>query len=241
MGCWNDTCMISHLPILSGEKCTAVLLLEQQHPYAGTSPTGEYMAIAAIHGEYDEYGQLENMDPTEESTLLSALSKLTLLIQSGGEMIDYKPNTLRGFIGTAINDELFISGKNGLRLSIQVVFLKDRMAALARPGDDSGLLNAAFADGAKLPLYTLMNTLAGGRWHPAMSPFLTAYAVANREVAYRSTEQILALTRLLLHLRMGWHVPCGRGSLEDVSEDMRRLADAYAEELESIDAYLDCE
>ena len=113
------------------------------------------------------------------------------------------------------------------------------MASLVNLGEDRGLLDDAFKSGGKFALCTLMNTLAGGRWHPAMSPFLTAYVAANKEVAYQSTEQILALTRLLLHLRMDWHVPCGRGSQEGVCEDMQRFAAAYREELESIDMYPD--
>ena len=61
MGCWNETCMISHLPILGGEKCTAVILLKREFPNVGFNAVNEYIPIATIHGEYDGYGCLETL------------------------------------------------------------------------------------------------------------------------------------------------------------------------------------
>ena len=48
MGCWNETCMISHLPILGGEKCTAVILLKREFPNVGFNAVNEYIPIATI-------------------------------------------------------------------------------------------------------------------------------------------------------------------------------------------------
>lgn len=121
------------------------------------------------------------MDPTEESTLLSVCSKLTFLVQSGGEMKDHKPTTLINFMGAAVSDGLYIPGENGLCLPVQIVLIRDHMASLARTDDDSGFLNDAFAGGAKLPPRTQMNTLAGGRWHPTIhSQILQSYSLSGR-------------------------------------------------------------
>lgn len=236
MGCWNETCMISHLPILGGEKCTGVLLLEQKNPNIRFNPMSYYIALAAIQGEYDEYGRLENIDPVEASALLSAFSCLTLVTTDdcNDKLRNFTPSTIGEFMAAISDNRVVVHDKRG-PTALHLVFIKERMASLVNIGEDRCLLDDAFKHGAKFPLYTLMNTLAGGRWHPAMSPFLTAYVAADEEAAYRSTEQILALTRLLTHLRMGWHVPCGRGNQESVYEDMRHFADAYREELDSID------
>jgi len=69
MGCWNGTCMISNLPIISGEKIKLVLLQEgrSNEPIIGQSG---YVyscgllspAFLAISGEYNDYGSIENVE-----------------------------------------------------------------------------------------------------------------------------------------------------------------------------------
>lgn len=62
MGCWNESCMISHLPIFYGEDVYGFLLLEypfdQQFCYA----TGRYSPIAVVLGKYDDYGGIEEIE-----------------------------------------------------------------------------------------------------------------------------------------------------------------------------------
>jgi len=81
MGCWNGTCMISNLPIMSGDKIKLVLL--------SNSPGNEYMssggycyatglmapAFFAISGEYDDYGNIENIVTDWNYELISDILK----------------------------------------------------------------------------------------------------------------------------------------------------------------------
>lgn len=75
MGCWNGTCMVTRLPILSGEKVKLVLLFNQNveycHKYdevsvlntSGMVYSNDMLSPAffPLSGEYDDYGTVENI------------------------------------------------------------------------------------------------------------------------------------------------------------------------------------
>lgn len=62
MGCWNESCMLTHLPIFSGEDVYAFLLLE--HPFETNYcyASGAYVPIAVVRGKYNDYGGLETIE-----------------------------------------------------------------------------------------------------------------------------------------------------------------------------------
>ena len=72
MGCWNETCLMSNLPIMAGEK-VAMMLLSNRFADVNYGPTGvltEHDDVWApicfpIIGEYDDYGGIENVKETE--------------------------------------------------------------------------------------------------------------------------------------------------------------------------------
>lgn len=81
MGCWNGTCMISNLPILSGEKVKLVFL---HRPYKDESiyksaycyPNGIFHPGAfALDGEYNDYGSVENIIEDLNFTLINKYFK----------------------------------------------------------------------------------------------------------------------------------------------------------------------
>lgn len=61
MGCWNATCMLTKLPILSGEPCFAVFMVPRDRNRQDTvDSTGMYRPITPlIRGNYDDYGGVE--------------------------------------------------------------------------------------------------------------------------------------------------------------------------------------
>ena len=122
---------------------------------------------------------------------------------------------------TAVSGDLLANDNRGPHIPLHIVFIKERMASLADTRNET------------------VNTLAGNCGYTILPKFIKAYISAGKEVACKSIEQILALTQLLNNLRLGWHVPCGRGSQRSVCEDIRRFADAYRVELESIDMHSD--
>lgn len=67
MGCWNGTCMISHLPIMEGDKVKLVVLYG--HKKEGILANGGYCypsdilspAFLPIEGVYNDYGGIEDI------------------------------------------------------------------------------------------------------------------------------------------------------------------------------------
>lgn len=87
MGCWNATCMLTKLPILSGEPCFAVFMVPRDRDHQDTvDSTGMYRPITPlIRGNYDEYGGMEyiqNLDSVQRCLDGVEFRKST----SGGEV-----------------------------------------------------------------------------------------------------------------------------------------------------------
>lgn len=55
MGCWLNTCAVSHLPIFCGEEVVVVYLTKDKHAHNGVKPIPFY-----FYGTYDDYGGFEN-------------------------------------------------------------------------------------------------------------------------------------------------------------------------------------
>lgn len=67
MGCWNETCGLTNLPIFSGEKTCAVII-EELRPYNKSCLSAEnWCPIGpAIWGDYSGYGYIEDIPDEEE-------------------------------------------------------------------------------------------------------------------------------------------------------------------------------
>lgn len=85
MGCWNETCMLSNLPILSGEKVYAFILEQAvvarltHHSYPDEMWTP---FIFFFEGEYDDYGGLEKMRGPMLKTIVDTIKEDLLEIPS---------------------------------------------------------------------------------------------------------------------------------------------------------------
>lgn len=67
MGCWNGTCMISNLPIISGEKVKLIFLKKGNEKHLGNSAVCYSIELLspinmAISAEYNDYGSVENIE-----------------------------------------------------------------------------------------------------------------------------------------------------------------------------------
>ena len=67
MGCWNETCGLTNLPIFYGEKTCAVII-EELRPYNKSCLSAEnWCPIGpAIWGDYSGYGYIEDIPDEEE-------------------------------------------------------------------------------------------------------------------------------------------------------------------------------
>jgi len=100
MGCWNGTCMISNLPIISGERIKVIMLrpsynmkhIEQGSSYVYNSDilTPSFLQIS---GEYNDYGMIENIDEDWNTKFMEGILKDILgnvIIVDGEEKKDKK-------------------------------------------------------------------------------------------------------------------------------------------------------
>lgn len=88
MGCWNETCGISQMPICAGDKVRMFLIVESEHWHdvAQCYTTDLWRPFGLpLKGTYDEYGGIENIEQ-------DALSDL--LLESLREIIVEVPNRM---------------------------------------------------------------------------------------------------------------------------------------------------
>ena len=92
MGCWNETCYISKLPIYSGEEI--VLILLRKYKYADKTPHTCYVCDSyvpfglPIFGKYDDYGNIEDITNAED--VIEYLKNMEIVDKDG-----IKVNTAR--------------------------------------------------------------------------------------------------------------------------------------------------
>lgn len=68
MGCWNESCAITRLPIFSGEKVVAFVICMDDFMWHGMSGKPY---LACFHGTYNDYGSLEELEDTEYDEYLT--------------------------------------------------------------------------------------------------------------------------------------------------------------------------
>lgn len=72
MGYWNETCMLTNLPIHDDEPVVAFLIAARPSPEFRTEPDDVYAPVSPpIRGRYDDYGGLEEVE--SEDAVLRAL------------------------------------------------------------------------------------------------------------------------------------------------------------------------
>lgn len=235
MGCWNETCMVSNLPILGGEECAIAILLEQGTPYLGITPIDKYMPLAIIHGEYNEYGHLENIDEAEESALLSALPALALKQTEIWNYVDCSVSSLTDLLDKIKNGVYVVDTRMHKDLLLRVVFLKKRMLALAKMDeDDRHVLNLAFSGDTLDALNGIKELTPFRSVNRLIEPFQLGLIRADKSVAKNNAELIFGLNQLLLRLRKTWYIPFGSGSQCELTDEMLAYSSAYIEEIRSL-------
>lgn len=76
MGCWNETDGITQLPICYKEKIRLFILLSESNDPVGRFGKGmcyeneAWKPLGFVKGEYDDYGSIENIEPSTSGTLL---------------------------------------------------------------------------------------------------------------------------------------------------------------------------
>lgn len=111
MGTWNETCMLSHLPILEGEEVGGVLLAQKNNSKRTSYPDEIWQPISpVIMGEYDGYGRVASIQ--ERSDLEVCYRNMGKIGQikffAEGNEIPTEILTLKSLIEYAEHDSLSV-------------------------------------------------------------------------------------------------------------------------------------
>ena len=116
MGCWNETCFMSNLPIRWGNKVAFFVFAPTSHQEIMETcyPDDNYVPLCfPIIGEYDDYGRIENftMNPYMEQYLKTFTNLYTIHHNSDGEkeLVDYQYTTAESFIERLCGHSLFVN------------------------------------------------------------------------------------------------------------------------------------
>lgn len=127
MGCWNETCGLTNLPIFSGEKTCAVII-EEMRPYNKSCLSAEnWCPIGpAIWGNYSGYGYIEDIPDEEE---VKAFYR-QVMEKNGAKFVDKSMNActfdhLDGFFRYVQEGEIYCIHDGTIHHLQVVLFSKD--------------------------------------------------------------------------------------------------------------------
>ena len=127
MGCWNETCGLTNLPIFSGEKTCAVII-EEMRPYNKSCLSAEnWCPIGpAIWGNYSGYGYIEDIPDEEE---VKAFYR-QVMEKNGAKFVDKSMNSctfdhLDGFFRDVQEGEIYCIHDGTIHHLQVVLFSKD--------------------------------------------------------------------------------------------------------------------
>lgn len=106
MGCWNETCALTNLPIMAGDEVVVIPLVKKEgcgknyYWHSDASPL-----TLPIEGEYDEYGSIENIKISDIT--LKVLENMDLYILENEKYVPFT-FTLEVFFDNLPQGNLFL-------------------------------------------------------------------------------------------------------------------------------------
>lgn len=216
MGCWNETCMMTHLPIFYGEPAAVVLIAERPAPGSMVYADGTFAPVSLpILGNYDDYGRLEDIEYDDKALMLLAETPFISMEEHGnkpGKPIDLSglqtesdwEDTIIGLIEKAGHNGLAIQFKNDLQPVYPAFFRRDffdRAVSCMSP-----MLPIGFAKDVSYRVRSMEN----------LRPALRSGRVTETDM-----HPLAALNEYLDAMRIPWHVTCGSGSQSGIDQDFQ--------------------
>ena len=133
MGYWNETCMLTSLPIGMDEPVAALLIVQKRVSRERTEPDDLYAPITpVIHGKYDSYGSLKDVKrDTRLSKMLRDAGCMPLFEQTPDTYESIKNATIGNVLKLAERQELYLEMGTGLPAMraygmVYLVMMKER-------------------------------------------------------------------------------------------------------------------
>lgn len=263
MGCWNESCMVTGLPILSGDECAVVLLMESPFSNSGCYASNAYTPFFLIQGRYDDYGGLE--DNPQNHKYLELLRNAMPGEKTEQSLIDW----FNGIIldGVRINAVGMLPKdlSSKTELMVRAVFLHKSVLKMAdenmkhtEANTDSILFRikevvsagSAREDASNEKdnflalidadyqldhtISEMMRILSESAPNTLARNIIKAMICSNSTFACHNMEHLVNMTILLSDLRKAWHIPSGKGSQDCENMAQKLFLACYRERLDEI-------
>ena len=232
MGCWNETCMVSNLPISNGDRIVAIPIIESGNEKAKGIYATDYWApfLPFVRGRYDDYGSIESAaDEAFEKIAKEFLLKDEAIYDMTG------PDFINEFVNQVSRNECdfkfpqvtYVKFAQRVRIAFVHESIFDKMirkSTAAKIAWDFILSDKTFslawrcADGIYYHQGVFYPT--GRR---KMIPDLLEMGEEKR------IEEMVKFTGALDELRMCYHPATGSGSQESVTSFMLEMKEKIAE------------
>ena len=228
MGCWNETCMVSHLPICYGDRIVVLPIVENPKDNGGIYATGYWAPfLPFIRGEYDDYGSVENTnDPVFEQIAKTFLPKGEPLLEFTGD--DFVNN----LVSQVLRRECGFDSPQKVSFAFVHEAIFDEMIQKCSRAEECWL---HVCDNTRP--FTEKWRYAEGVYccqHAYYPSSLNLISILMEMGEEKRIEEMTKFTFALDDLRMGYHPTIGSGSQDGVSKfmlDMHRKFVAMAREM----------
>lgn len=229
MGTWNETCMLSHLPVLEGDVVGAVLLAQNKDSMRTSYPDEIWKPISpVIVGHYDGHGRIADIrDWSNLETCYRNLGqKGQLKFFAEGNEIPYDALRLGTLIEYAEHDELLVQYKTPIweqRRKVTLVLMRNDILQYVYEVKSDWCKKFTELCAQGLPLEDPMS----GRLVHIILKWLHEDRIPVADIK--------AIDSFMLELRMQWGPTSGAGSQREVEETWQlnfyRLMAQKAEEM----------
>lgn len=251
MGCYNETCMLSGLPILEGDACTAVFLIQSTDHQTGCYPCEAWMPVLVINGTYDGYG---GICPEENRDAEKLLGCLAAQIDGNPLSPDNDCTTVKDLPYSKTMDvrRVFLR-KDVQNLAMENIKANHNIPAISEMHKELQNTARTFAALFKKPvsLQTPDEIKEEGRCSSHILEILnhvfdhcTNVRAKNMILRMIGTwpdamsdmvRQITELNLLLSALRRAWHIPSGAGSQESAEPAQKLFLQFYKNALDDME------
>lgn len=216
MGCWNETCMLTHLPIEEGEDTVCVFIAQQSGDKDTVHSDAIYAPISLpLFGEYDDYGRLENF-ADDYGTFLMALgqAELALLDENSGNGKIFNPmEPIKGCSNCELTDFLDLVGHGS-------VYIRDEEAACGYSRVYLAFIKKRFFENAvkAREKYFIDDFVKDISFRIRLSLPLKR-AIREGLVGSSNLRELAAVNNFMDVSRISWHPTCGSGSQNCLDHD----------------------
>lgn len=202
MGFWYETCMLTGLPVLPGEKCAGFLIARNNVPRGRTWPTSFWRPVTPpLFGEYDGYGGLADIQNGTCVPWLLTANDAAYKYRSAYEPVP-GPDMLKEALSLVKDANLYVKPDHGPREPVALAVVKRRFFNMAVEMAMNGL---DLSSGA----YEIGNAYG-------VDPPIQAALGAGR-VDEKDVRRLKAFEAFLAAARKSWGPVTGAGKQDAVS------------------------